>query len=78
MGACWATHVLRIATSKLTLCAVFILQEGILDSAFNDSRPSEVLQKLQRTTPYYQRNLARICSFFVKGTCNRGAECPYR
>lgn len=25
-----------------------------------------------------QRNQARICSFFVKGTCNRGAECPYR
>ena len=19
-----------------------------------------------------------MCSFFVKGTCNRGSECPYR
>jgi pre-mRNA-splicing factor RBM22/SLT11 len=25
-----------------------------------------------------QRNQSRICSFFVKGTCTRGAECPYR
>lgn len=25
-----------------------------------------------------QRNQARICTFFVKGQCNRGAECPYR
>lgn len=25
-----------------------------------------------------QRNRAPICSFFVKGECKRGAECPYR
>jgi pre-mRNA-splicing factor RBM22/SLT11 len=25
-----------------------------------------------------QRNQARICTFFVKGQCTRGAECPYR
>ena len=25
-----------------------------------------------------QRNQARICTFFVKGACTRGAECPYR
>lgn len=28
--------------------------------------------------PALQRNQARICTFFVKGQCNRGAECPYR
>lgn len=22
--------------------------------------------------------MAPICSFFVRGMCNRGAECPYR
>lgn len=27
---------------------------------------------------FLQRNQARICTFFVKGQCNRGAECPYR
>lgn len=25
-----------------------------------------------------QRNQARICTFFVRGECKRGAECPYR
>ena len=25
-----------------------------------------------------QRNRAPVCSFFVKGECKRGAECPYR
>lgn len=38
----------------------------------------ELLKKLARTTPYYKRNRAHICSFWVKGECKRGAECPYR
>jgi hypothetical protein len=29
-----------------------------------------------RPTP--QRNQARVCSFFARGECKRGAECPYR
>ena len=40
--------------------------------------PTDALLKMQRTTPYYKRNLPQICSFFVKGECKRGAECPYR
>merc|ERR1719419_1680519 len=28
--------------------------------------------------PYYQRNLPKICSFWVKGECKRGEECPFR
>lgn len=39
---------------------------------------SDVLTKLARTTPYYKRNLPHICSFWVKGECKRGEECPYR
>lgn len=39
---------------------------------------SDVLAKLARTTPYYKRNLPHICSFWVKGECKRGEECPYR
>ena len=27
---------------------------------------------------HLQRNKAQICSFFVRGECKRGAECPYR
>jgi len=38
----------------------------------------ELLAKLARTTPYYKRNRAHICSFWVKGHCSRGEECPYR
>ena len=41
-------------------------------------RPNEVLQKLSRSAPYYKRNRPHICSFFIKGECKRGAECPYR
>lgn len=36
------------------------------------------LQRLARTTPYYGRNQAPVCTFFQKGECNRGDACPYR
>ncbi|CAO3624667.1 unnamed protein product [Cunninghamella echinulata] len=38
----------------------------------------EILKKLSRSEPYYKRNRSHICSFFVRGECNRGASCPYR
>ncbi|GAB1608666.1 pre-mRNA-splicing factor RBM22-like [Argonauta hians] len=40
--------------------------------------PSDMLLKLARTAPYYKRNRPHICSFWVKGECKRGEECPYR
>lgn len=39
---------------------------------------ARALNKMRRTAPYYKRNRAHICSFFVKGECTRGRECPYR
>lgn len=39
---------------------------------------SDMLTKLARTQPYYKRNQPHICSFWVKGECKRGEECPYR
>jgi len=42
------------------------------------SHQSDLLKKLARTTPYYKRNRPHICSFWVKGECKRGEECPYR
>ncbi|OUC49413.1 hypothetical protein D917_05413, partial [Trichinella nativa] len=42
-----------------------------------DQRPNELLNKLARTNPYYDRNRPHICSFWVKGECRRGEECPY-
>jgi pre-mRNA-splicing factor RBM22/SLT11 len=38
----------------------------------------EELEKMARRGPYYKRNLPHVCSFFVKGFCSRGDECPYR
>jgi pre-mRNA-splicing factor RBM22/SLT11 len=37
-----------------------------------------MLERLARKTPYYKRNEARLCTFFVKGACNRGNECPFK
>ncbi|KAM3180905.1 RNA binding motif protein 22 [Hymenolepis weldensis] len=42
------------------------------------SSGADLLLKLARTAPYYRRNRAHICSFWVKGECRRGEECPYR
>jgi len=39
---------------------------------------NDTLLKLARTSPYYKRNRAHVCSFWVKGECKRGDECPYR
>ncbi|KAH3765814.1 CCCH-type zinc finger family protein [Pelomyxa schiedti] len=46
--------------------------------SYEQVEPSSIVVKLARNTPYYARNRAHICSFFVKGQCKRGAECPYR
>ncbi|KAF8637386.1 hypothetical protein AX17_002883 [Amanita inopinata Kibby_2008] len=42
------------------------------------SAGKEMLKQLARTDPYYKRNRPHICSFYVKGECSRGNECPYR
>ncbi|KAI0810863.1 pre-mRNA-splicing factor SLT11 [Irpex lacteus] len=51
---------------------------SLLDSSRASSAGKEMLKQLARTDPYYKRNRPHVCSFFVKGECNRGAECPYR
>eukprot|EP00976_Prorocentrum_cordatum_P116903 1196228-Prorocentrum_minimum.AAC.15 len=53
--------------------------EGIdFDAQYGKAKKNDLLLKLQRTAPYYKRNRAHICSFFARGECTRGAECPYR
>ncbi|KAG6832327.1 hypothetical protein H0H87_001968 [Tephrocybe sp. NHM501043] len=49
-----------------------------LDSGRASSAGKEMLKQLARTDPYYKRNRPQVCSFFVKGECSRGNECPYR
>ncbi|XP_010557226.1 PREDICTED: zinc finger CCCH domain-containing protein 4-like [Tarenaya hassleriana] len=48
------------------------------ESSYGKIRPNDTILKLQRTTPYYKRNRAHICSFYIRGECTRGSECPYR
>ncbi|ERL91926.1 pre-mRNA-splicing factor RBM22 [Dendroctonus ponderosae] len=42
------------------------------------NEPNDLLIRLARTAPYYKRNRPHVCSFWVKGECRRGEECPYR
>ena len=36
------------------------------------------LQEMANMQPRYERNMAKLCSFFARGECNRGANCPFR
>lgn len=68
----------------ITLCSCFLCQlagSGSSEAITGGGKakaPSDVLVKLARTTPYYKRNRPHICSFWVKGECKRGEECPFR
>jgi len=50
--------------------------QGLLP--FDNAALDPVIYRMARTQPYYDRNRAHICSFFVKGSCNRGLSCPFR
>ena len=52
--------------------------KSLVDFGRATSAGKDMLKELARTDPYYKRNRPQICSFFVKGECKRGAECPYR
>lgn len=59
------------------------LQEAMKDKDGQDLPYGKVgahpmLQRLARMTPYYKRNEARICTFYTKGACNRGQDCPFK
>ncbi|KAL7411608.1 hypothetical protein BDY24DRAFT_407479 [Mrakia frigida] len=49
-----------------------------LDSLRSSSAGKEMLKSMARTDPSYKRNRPHICSFFLKGDCTRGKECPFR
>jgi pre-mRNA-splicing factor RBM22/SLT11 len=36
-----------------------------------------MLQKLARLKPNYKKNEPHVCTFYLKGECWRGNECPY-
>ncbi|GAA5885434.1 hypothetical protein JCM6882_009619 [Rhodosporidiobolus microsporus] len=43
-----------------------------------DSAGRDLLKRLARNDPSYKRNRPHICSFYAKGSCNRGDACPFR
>ncbi|KAE9138289.1 hypothetical protein PF007_g1466 [Phytophthora fragariae] len=53
-------------------------QEGAV-SAYGKTSDSanSALLRMARREPYYKRNRAHLCSFYARGECNRGDECPY-
>ena len=40
-------------------------------------QPHNILQKLIRRGPYYDKNKASICTFWLRNACSR-SDCPYR
>eukprot|EP01126_Amoeba_proteus_P064185 TRINITY_DN894_c0_g1_i30.p1 TRINITY_DN894_c0_g1~~TRINITY_DN894_c0_g1_i30.p1 ORF type:complete len:313 (+),score=54.75 TRINITY_DN894_c0_g1_i30:57-941(+) len=58
----------RIAEQKVN--------QGLLP--YESASLDPIIHRMARTAPYYERNRAHVCSFFVKGTCNRGISCPFR
>ncbi|KAG6520873.1 hypothetical protein ZIOFF_017935 [Zingiber officinale] len=64
---------------SIDLSYAFEARDGIdYESSYGKVHPNDTILELQRTTPYYKRNWAHVCSFFMRGECTRGAECPYR
>lgn len=51
---------------------------GAVNFGRADPAAREMLKKLARQHPSYNRNKPHFCSFFAKGECNRGDACPYR
>jgi pre-mRNA-splicing factor RBM22/SLT11 len=52
-------------------------QEGAVSAYGKVASHSSALLQLARKEPYYRRNRPHLCSFFARGECNRGDECPY-
>ncbi|KAJ3129070.1 RNA binding motif protein 22 [Nowakowskiella sp. JEL0407] len=54
--------------------------DSLISYGKSPSAAKEILKKMSRNgeEPYYKRNKAHICTFFLRGDCTRGDECPYR
>ncbi|TPX36776.1 hypothetical protein SeMB42_g07057 [Synchytrium endobioticum] len=52
--------------------------ESLVDYGKADSAAKEALKRMARSEPYYKRNKPHLCSFYAKGECRRGDECPFR
>lgn len=54
--------------------------ENVTSSSFGKSDPAvrDMLKKLARQDPNYNKNRPKPCSFYAKGDCNRGDTCSFR
>jgi pre-mRNA-splicing factor RBM22/SLT11 len=52
-------------------------EETYADSGVGKVRANELLNKLARKKPYYNKNKSPICTFWLRNACNRN-DCPYR
>lgn len=46
--------------------------------ALDQAPMNQDLMRLARKQPLYRRNLPHKCSFYARGECNRGDQCPFR
>ena len=51
---------------------------AMFDSQTANRAGREMLKGIARSDPFYKRNRPHLCSFFAKGECTRGDECPFR
>jgi len=54
-----------------------MIENGELDHNVSTAAHAK-LSSVARMEPRYERNLPKLCSFYAKGECNRGANCPFR
>lgn len=77
-GAKGAPDSLPCERTHLTRLLPLQIANGLLETPSASSTGKEILKGLARNDPFYKRNRPHVCSFFVKGECTRGAECPFR
>ena len=61
------------------LCLRAQMKDGTYqpDAEYSKAAGNELLRRMARTAPYYKRNRARICTFWLRNACTR-TDCPYR
>jgi pre-mRNA-splicing factor RBM22/SLT11 len=73
VGIDYQVQMAQRALASGSTAGVLALESGYAKLADNPH-----LQRIAKTAPYYNRNEGKVCTFFLKGECNRGDSCPYR
>ena len=54
------------------------IEQGTAGAMSGSMEATLKLQEAAKMAPQYDRNLAKLCTFFARGECNRGSRCPFR